>query len=350
MLFLLGTLAVIAASLPSVLASPLSKEAGTFSKSSIFEKKALPPTGWKQDDSIVLDKDSMLMKLRIHLVQHNMPDFHDLAMKIATPGHELYGRHLSQSVIDDMVAPKDESLDLVMKWLESQNLGEHSAVSSRGDSVIIEATISQIEQLLKAEYSAFSSTTLNNTIVRTLEYSLPNVLKGHVDIVQPTTYFGMRPMRSTISAIRKQPSNTTFGTEVGDVETVTGCSSSGVINPKCLANLYSFSGIDATQTTGLLGIAGFLEQYPSKSDLSDFLDAHAVFSNTGETYTCTKVNSGSCPSDPSDPGDEANLDVQYARAITAEIPNTFYSTGGEGPWVGSGTDTNEPYLEFLDYS
>jgi subtilase family serine protease len=82
-------------------------------------------------------------------------------VQIATPGHELYGRHLSQNVIDDMVAPKDESLDLVMKWLESQNLGEHSSVSSRRDSVIVEASISQVEQLLKAEYSAFCTTLLS---------------------------------------------------------------------------------------------------------------------------------------------------------------------------------------------
>lgn len=155
-------------------------------------------------------------------------------------------------------------------------------------------------------------------------------------------------MKSSISAVRKQPSNNTFGAEAGDINAVTGCSGS-TITPKCLANLYSFSGASGTQTTGLMGIAGFLEQYPSKSDLSSFLDSHAVFSNTAETYTCTTVNSGSCPSSPSDPGDEANLDVQYARAITAKIPNTFYSTGGEGPWLGSGTDTNEPYLEFLDY-
>ena len=82
MLFLLSTIAVIAALLASVLASPISSEVGTFEKTRIFEKIALPPSGWVHDDAIVLDKDSMFMKLRIHLVQHNMPDFHDLAMKV----------------------------------------------------------------------------------------------------------------------------------------------------------------------------------------------------------------------------------------------------------------------------
>jgi tripeptidyl-peptidase I len=41
--------------------------------------------------------------------------------------------------------------------------------------------------------------------------------------------------------------------------------------------------------------------------------------------------------------------VQYARAITKSIPNVFYSVGGSPPIIGSETNTNELYLEFLDY-
>jgi tripeptidyl-peptidase-1 len=75
--------------------------------------------------------------------------------QIATPGHELYGSHLSQQVIDSMIAPKDESSDLVMDWLKSQGMSSHATLSARGDSVIVEASIAKIEKLLHAEYSAF---------------------------------------------------------------------------------------------------------------------------------------------------------------------------------------------------
>jgi len=76
----------------------------------------------------------------------------------------------------------------------------------------------------------------------------------------------------------------------------------------------------------------------------------AVFSNTAETFTCTLINGGTCPT-TIDPGVEANLDVQYARAITKDIPNIFYSTGGSPPIVtgSESSNTNEPYLEFLDF-
>ena len=73
-----------------------------------------------------------------------------------------------------------------------------------------------------------------------------------------------------------------------------------------------------------------------------------MFNNAGQGYTCALVNGGTCPSSGT-PGIEANLDVQYARAITKSIPNIFYSVGGSPPIAGGETNTNEPYLEFLDY-
>lgn len=157
-------------------------------------------------------------------------------------------------------------------------------------------------------------------------------------------------MKSAIKDVRLK-SNATLKEELlsSDVEAVTGCSGND-ITPTCLSHLYSFSSVSQTQTTGKIGIAGFLEQWPSKSDIKTFMSDLAVFSNTAETYTCTLVNGGTCPSSGSGyPGTEANLDVQYVRAITAKIPNVFYSVGGSPPWLGSGTNTNEPYLEFLDY-
>lgn len=164
-------------------------------------------------------------------------------------------------------------------------------------------------------------------------------------MVQPTTFFGLRAMKSTVST---PIPITEADLDVEGVEAVTGCSGSQ-ITPKCLANLYSFTSATA-QTAGLMGIAGFLEQWPSKSDLTKFLKSYQVEGNSGQTYSCTLVNGGTCPSSGSGyPGTEANLDVQYVRAITESIPNVYYSVGGSPPWLGSGDNTNEPYLEFLNY-
>lgn len=57
-----------------------------------------------------------------------------------------------------MIAPKSESADLVMKWLGSENLSNSAVLSPRLDSVIVEASVTQIEKLLGAEYDAFGKT------------------------------------------------------------------------------------------------------------------------------------------------------------------------------------------------
>ena len=54
-----------------------------------------------------------------------------------------------------MIAPKTESRDIVMRWLGSYNLANMAVVSPRLDSIIVKASIIQVEKLLNAEYSQF---------------------------------------------------------------------------------------------------------------------------------------------------------------------------------------------------
>ncbi|KAF7534263.1 hypothetical protein G7054_g6365 [Neopestalotiopsis clavispora] len=314
----------------SVVALPAASS--DFAKTKVFEKPATVPTRWAKLDNIVggLDKGNTTLELRIQLTSQNTDKFHDLALNIATPGHELYGKHLSQAEIDQMIAPKDESKSLVLDWLSQSGLADKSSVSSRGNAVIVTASVSEIEQLLAAEYNAYTNSETGEQIVRTLEYSLPESLDGHVRMVQPTNFFGFRSFLSSDDEVE--------------------AAAAVAITPAELSTLYNFASSTDAQSNGRMGIAGFLEQWPSKSDLSTFMNRFAIFDNADETYTCALINGGTCPASPgSSVGVEANLDVQYARAITKDIPNVFYSTGGRPPLEGSGTNTNEPYLEFLEY-
>ncbi|KAI3393429.1 hypothetical protein diail_4265 [Diaporthe ilicicola] len=312
----------------------------------VVESLSAPPRGWVKNETQQVDKDADRIRLRMHLVNQDMDKFEELALNIATPGHHLYGSHLSQQAIDAIIAPKDESGELVMAWLESAGLGDHATYSARGDSIMVDASVSQIEKLLDTEYNAYRNTETKEVVLRTLEFSLPGALKSHVDTVQPTTFFGFRSYKSGVSGFRPLDDEATVNAQIEAVGAVTGCSSN--INPTCLANLYSFASAK-NYNTGLLGIAGFLEEYAIASDLKTFLSKYAAEGNTGQSFSCVSVNSGSCPTAASQAGTEANLDVQYGRGISESIPINYYSTAGRGEWVGSGTNTNEPYVEFLEY-
>lgn len=161
-------------------------------------------------------------------------------------------------------------------------------------------------------------------------------------MIQPTTFFGLRAMKSTILKVKPLDKN-----KANVDAAAAGCN--GGVTPSCLQTLYNF-GSATNITAGKIGIAGFLEEWPSASDLATFMNAYAVQDNAAQSYTCELINGGTCPANGgSSTGVEANLDVQYVRAITESIPNVYYSTGGRPPIVGGGANTNEPYLEFLNY-
>ena len=46
------------------------------------------------------------------------------------------------------------------------------------------------------------------------------------------------------------------------------------------------------------------------------------------------------------------MDIQYTTAVSYPTPQIYYSTGGSPPFdpsEGTPTNTNEPYLDFLEY-
>ncbi|KAH6657548.1 peptidase S8/S53 domain-containing protein [Truncatella angustata] len=239
-----------------------------------------------------------------------MAQMQKLAMDIATPGHAKYGKHMTRDEIDAIIAPSGESRQLVFEWLGNHSLANSAVLNPRGNIVVINTTISGAETLLGTKYDTYSNTETGVKATRALSVNLPEVLFDHIETIQPTTFFGFRQLRPQLrvndSSISPEVTYTT---------------------PTILASLYSFRGI-STLTKGKMGIAGFIKQYPSQSDLKTFLGKFAIsgFGNSAQSYTCTTVNAGTCPA--SNPGDEANLDVQYARAITSDIPNEFYSVGG----------------------
>lgn len=58
----------------------------SFGLAAVIEKLNAPPAGWYRDADISaeIDKDALMMKLRIHLVHQDMDKFHDLATQVCS--------------------------------------------------------------------------------------------------------------------------------------------------------------------------------------------------------------------------------------------------------------------------
>ncbi|KAI9457107.1 hypothetical protein BJY52DRAFT_1274044 [Lactarius psammicola] len=90
----------------------------------------------------------------------------------------------------------------------------------------------------------------------------------------------------------------------------------------------------------MLGITGYLCNYPSPADLATFMRIHR---SDGNIHLRTGQRWGSGPTHPHL---EAILDIQYAEAMGCPTQIIFYSTGR---WP-SGTDDSDWLFTWLGYT
>jgi tripeptidyl-peptidase I len=110
------------------------------------KETVIPPQGWVKHSVPAPDHTIVL---RIGLPQ---PNFHVLEKhlyEVSDPYHERYGAHLSKEEVETLVAPHQESLDLVNEWLQSHSIGENDLVRSPAkDWVTLKIPVSLVEKML----------------------------------------------------------------------------------------------------------------------------------------------------------------------------------------------------------
>ena len=104
------------------------------------------PRGWLKQGRPAPDHNIIL---RIGLPQ---PNFHVLEKhlyEVSDPDHERYGQHLSKTEVEALVAPHQESVDLVNEWLRTFDINEESLVRSpAGDWVTLTVPVRLAEEML----------------------------------------------------------------------------------------------------------------------------------------------------------------------------------------------------------
>ncbi|KAH9177886.1 subtilisin-like protein [Lactarius sanguifluus] len=228
----------------------------------------------------------------------------DALYEVSEPGHPRYRAYLTKEQVAELVAPRPETLELVNSWLEHHGISFSSISMHGGNTLMLKGvSVTQANTLLSASYQLYRHVERDETVVRTVGYSLPVALHWHVLTVTPTTSFVSprtqwpTPRNRSDRAVKATPG-----------EPATMLSSRAKVNdvtPSFLRWLYE------------------TEKYRSEAD-----DA---------TFTIVEVNGGGY--DPTHP--EANMDIQYAEAIAYPTPHIFYSTGQ--------SDTGNDFAVWLDY-
>ncbi|KAF8261121.1 subtilisin-like protein [Lactarius quietus] len=254
----------------------------------------------------------------------------DALYKVSSPVHPKYGEHLSKEQVAKLVAPHADTLELVGSWLEHNGVSSSAVSMTHGGSwlTVSGVHVSQANDLLGASYQLYRHTVANTTVLRTISYGLPEELHLHVQTVAPTTYFGSPYTPWQTSRMRSDSEAKAPAEEAseGPMTMMTRQTKPRLVTPSDLRSLYETEGYaPAAADRNMLGIGGFIGQYPSPEDLSLFMENFRT-EGSDATYTVPLVNGGTY--NPKTPGTEANQNVQYTAAMTYPTRLIYYSTGG----------------------
>ncbi|KAH9020555.1 subtilisin-like protein [Lactarius deliciosus] len=281
----------------------------------------------------------------------------DALYEVSDPKHPRYGSHLSKEQVAELVRPHPDTLELVTSWLAHHGVQPSSISTTHGGAwlTVSNVLVSQANEMLGASYQLYRHAKVNDTIIRTVSYALPDVLHAHIQAVAPTTYFtSTRTQRQTLRGHSVEAAAALAEAEESSDKPVTVLSSrdDDMIGPSELRWLYeTFAYVPTAADRNTLGVFGYQKQYPSETDLTMFMTYFRsdVQPPSLATFTVELVNGGEYDQDT--PGKEANLDVQYASAMAYPTPIIFYSIGGSERWSADGGEPlpGDADLESLEY-
>jgi tripeptidyl-peptidase-1 len=316
-------------------------------------------------------KDEVI-HLQIGLKQQNEGVIESHLLEISDPKHPRHGQHMTAEEIHAIVAPADETVELVNAWLAEHDI-TNALYSPGKDWISIVVTIEKAEQLLQTKYSVFEHSRDGTTISRTAEWSLPLHLHEHIDVVQPTNSFFRPTAHASLPVLDGGDTGQTWFENEGKAKydalvsdlraPINAICNISFTTVACIRTLYGTIGY-TPQVPGKnnIGLCNYLNNTNKRSDIYKFLENFRPDADPSYSHEFPIVNIANAKNDqgPYTPAQiasghniEGNLDAELIIGITYPTPLTAFSTGGAPPYIPdltTPTDTNEPYLTFLNYA
>ena len=120
----------------------------------LHETRALEPLDWVPVGRLDSNK---VLPMRFGLVQQNLHRVEEMLRAVSHPESPTYGKHYTPADVVDTFAPSKETITAVTKWLIDSGFAPNRLrLSANKGWISLEATTSEVEDLLKAEYHVYS--------------------------------------------------------------------------------------------------------------------------------------------------------------------------------------------------
>ncbi|KAL5512352.1 hypothetical protein ACEPAG_3344 [Sanghuangporus baumii] len=306
------TYLVFASFVAAVSASPL------FRNFVVHEQRSEIPDGFVKVGAAPADQ---VLNLRLALVNSDMAGLEEKLYAVSTPGSALYGQHLSKEEVEEFVKPSPDSVAIVNQFLASHGV-DATVASPAGDWMTFQVPVSKANEMFSADFTTFQHQATGKQSVRTLAYSIPTELQGHLNLVHPTITFE-NPFAHL--PVVSSPL-TSAASEQNLTSRAVPSSCNSLVTPACLQAMYGIPTARATQSSNILGVSGFIEQFANSADLQTFLRNFRP-DLVGTTFTLQTLDGGQNPQSANEAGVEANLDIQYTVGVASGVPTNFISVG-----------------------
>ncbi|SAM86247.1 related to Tripeptidyl-peptidase I precursor [Ustilago bromivora] len=322
-------------------------------------KESVPlPSTWVRRSTA--DSETVV-PLRFALRQSAISGLQAKLHETSNPDSALYGRHLSAEQVSSYLQPEKRTVEEVELWLRDAGVEVDENLAKRsfsGDTFTVHVPVWKARELLNADLGVYEHKRSGTLAVRAETYSVPRSVSEHLDYVGPLTLFtDPKPHSSDIAGVQIEELPDVVTNLVSNLQKAAGDSTPAACNPGrvtslCLRTFYkTVNYVPKAANKFKVGISGFLGEYANFADFSGYLgeqrsDAVAA----GYNFTVQSINNGL--NDQSDPGSEANLDVETVGGFIFPIPFTYYTTTGSPPFTPDAAtvnNTNEPYELQMNY-
>ncbi|KAL8740490.1 MAG: hypothetical protein Q9190_006815, partial [Brigantiaea leucoxantha] len=323
------------------------------------------PKKWSRVAEAPLDGT---IHLEIALKQSQFDQLERHLYEVSDPDHQRYGNHLSTEEVDELVKPSDVSSNLVHEWLFDNGIEQDQLnYSPAKDWIRVSLPVGHVETLLDTKYSIYRHVD-GTHLVRAPIWSLPAHLHKHIDTIQPTnSFFKGAPRKSNVMPVadlgESSPANVRadlVASPPPDLSVAQACNVSAV-TPLCLRTLYGTLNYKP-QVPGKnkVGLTNYLMETNNRSDVFLFLQKYRpeaaqeayqfkfeIIANGDNQQTPDNATQLAAGKDL-----EGNLDAETIIGIDYPTPLIAFNTGGSPPFkpdANTPTDTNEPYLVWVQY-
>ena len=283
-------------------------------RAAVLEDVGTAPAGWSD---VGPASPNASLALTVALVRQKVDSLESRLVAMSTPGSADYGAFLTRAAVEAGYAPAPDAVAAVVDWLAGCPVAQHAV---DGAFVDVSLDVQTANKLLSASYHVFRNAATGETKLRTLQYSVPDDVEAHVQLVLPSTYFG------SLQSFRAVPRSAPAPARRGASSAMDSrCEQS--VTPSCLKQMYNVADYAPDAGSGSrVSFASFLGQSAIDADLALYEQQFGIPpQGLGVELIAGATNDQNASLQDMS---EADLDVQTLIGVAHPLPVTEFSTGG----------------------